>query len=138
MVSCWNDATYTLRDPWGATLNFFSGDYKLPDGTKGNVLTSPGPLRNYNPESEAYNDGDTDGYVSGGGMSSAAAARGTAVLTAAGTRGTGTASSNTGSGVVSGSLNDEDTESGTAIMRMWQGGWPLVGIVGGIALIRWM
>lgn len=138
MVGCWNDATYTLRDAWGITLNLSSGDYKLPDGTKGNILTNPGPLINFDPESEAYNDDDTDGYVSSGGGSSAATARGTAVLTAADTRGTGTASSSTGGGVVSGSLDDENTASGTAIMGMWQGGWPLVSIVAGIALIKWM
>lgn len=112
-----------MRDPWGATLNVESGDYKLPDGTTGNTLTNPGPLENYDPGSEVYDD-DENGSTA----------------TAVGSRENGTPSSNTGSGTANRNNGGgpEILMNDAMPMAIRQSGWALVGFVGVMGVIEWM
>lgn len=79
-------------------------------------------MKNYDPESDAYEDDDINGGISG-------------TTTAVGSRMTGTSSSNTGSGSNGGSPNAVTSDA--AAMAIRQREWALAAIMGIIVVTGW-
>lgn len=112
-------------------MNTETGDYRLPDGIRGNLITNPGPLENYDPESGAYDSDDTDRSTDRSTDSAATEAGSRVAGSSSSSAGGGTTNRNNGGGL-------EILTNDAMPMAIKQSGWALVGFVGVMMVIEWM